>query len=157
MPTPNWNLPNDLTLAAPNNPPADINALANAVETALDAEKTKRLDSTTPVTSTVLMIGMWAGSTITATKIGNLVILSGTISKNNGGTIPQGASANIGVIGVGYRPKNVTDLTATGIIIGSAVEYRPYAVISITLAGNISITASSELTRATISGVYLAA
>ena len=157
MPTPNWNLPNGLSLASPNNPPADINALANAVENALNTEKTERLDSTTPVSMTVPMVGIWNGSSLTVTKIGKLVILAGTITKNDRGTIPQGASADIGVIGVGYRPKNVTDLTATGIILGSSVEYRPYAVVSITLSGNITVTASSVLTLATVSGVYLAA
>ena len=35
MPTEKYGLPNDITLASPNNPPADINALAEAVETAL--------------------------------------------------------------------------------------------------------------------------
>ena len=157
MPTPNWNLPNDLTLAAPNNPPADINALANAVETALDTEKAARVDVTTPVTATVPMVGVWNGSTITVTKIGKLVILAGAITKSDGGTILQGTTSNIGVIGVGYRPVAVTDLTATGIIIGSSVEYRPYAVVSITPSGNITVVASSVLTRATVSGVYLAA
>lgn len=37
MPTAQWNLPNDITLASPNNPPADINTLAEAVDTALTA------------------------------------------------------------------------------------------------------------------------
>lgn len=157
MPTPNWNLPNDLTLAAPNNPPADINALANAVETALDIEKAARLEADTPVTANVPMVGVWNGSTLTVTKIGKLVILAGTITKNNGDTIPQGTTSNIGVIGVNYRPKAVTYLTATGIIVGSSVEYRPYAVVNISLSGNVSITATSVLTRSTISAVYVAA
>ena len=37
MATTQWGLPNDLTLASPNNPAADINALAEATDTALSA------------------------------------------------------------------------------------------------------------------------
>ena len=157
MPTPNWNLPNDLTLAAPNNPPADINALANAVETALDIEKTERLDSTTPVTVTVPMVGVWSASALTVTKIGKLVILNGILGKTNNGTIAQGINANIGVIGVGYRPKDAVDAPAVGYISGSSVEYQSNVIVRISLAGNITLHNTTVLTNARVAVAYLTA
>lgn len=60
MATQQWGLPNELTLASPNNPPADINALAEATDTALSAA----VNAADAKTSAKLAQGVMIGNVI---------------------------------------------------------------------------------------------
>ena len=57
MATTQWGLPNELTLASPNNPPADINALAEATDDALTAAVTAADNKTSAKLAQGVMIG----------------------------------------------------------------------------------------------------
>lgn len=96
------------------------------------------------------MIGVWSASSLVATNVGSLLMVTGTIATTSN-TVPGGVSTNVGVVPVGWRPSGEAHATLSGQILGAALPYTARGSLVVTPSGNVSVFTESLTTTLQVS------
>jgi|GEM_PF-6759835 len=162
MATPNRGYPNSINLASPNNPPADINALATAIDTDVASIAARILSLETTKIVPVSMVAAWNANPPTLSIKAGVAYLTGRMRLNSG-TIPVATTSDrtvqVGTLPAGSRPTEDLFFSIDGLISGTAAEHTPRATLEVDASGALILhkNGSSGMTSVYVSCGWLVA
>jgi len=98
------------------------------------------------------MIGIWSASKLVATNLGSQLLVTGTVA-TTGGTVPAGASTNVGVVPGDWRPSELKHATLSGQILGAGLVYSARGSLVVEPSGNVSVYTEALTTTCQVSMV----
>ena len=110
--TPTWGLPYPV-LSAPNNPPADLKALAEALDAALSVARPARYAITVPQGTTIAAGSYWQGTVTFPTPYLSVPFAMSEFTASPGGSVPLTSRAQPSTTGVTARVFNVSSASVT--------------------------------------------
>lgn len=154
MPTPNYGLPNDLHLSSPNNPPEHINALADAVDTALAQVNTSAQNTNLSAGLSEIYSTYAAKTAVTVSRHGRVVTISGYFELSSG-AIGTGIVNNVARVPAFARTTGIVTIPCISWINGSENPYRSTANLTIDQNGYIDLKTEIACTQIHVNGSYL--